>query len=403
VKILYITYDGLLDPLGESQILPYIKGISSHQEAIVVLSFEKPGKMLHGQQSILSDINMYGILWKPLKFTRSFGSLGKLWDLIRMYFWSFYLVNKHGIHVVHARSHMSAQVAFLLKRTLKKKFIFDFRGLWVDERIDKGGWNLDRLSHRLQYKYFKAVERKLLNRADQIIVLTKKVVNEVVKLGSISSSKITIIPCCADFNHFFVSTINSKLKTRSTVGIPVNAFVVGYLGSVGNMYILDRLFYLFSLAANSRSDCHLMIITQNISEIEGLMHNHLNSNLHNRVHIKSASRDAVPVLLSVIDILVSFIRPSYARMASSPTKMAECFSAGIPVIANSGVGDVVSIIDKIGGGVIVDPFSDDSLCKIVEKLDIVSNMGGQRLRDAAKPLLGLDFANSCYKSIYDAL
>ena len=26
-KILYITYDGLLDPLGKSQILPYILGL----------------------------------------------------------------------------------------------------------------------------------------------------------------------------------------------------------------------------------------------------------------------------------------------------------------------------------------------------------------------------------------
>ena len=41
MAILYITYDGLTDPLGGSQIIPYLKGISSHQKNIVVLSFEK--------------------------------------------------------------------------------------------------------------------------------------------------------------------------------------------------------------------------------------------------------------------------------------------------------------------------------------------------------------------------
>ena len=75
---------------------------------------------------------------------------------------------------------------------LKKKLIFDFRGLWVDERIDKGGWDLSNFFDRLQYKYFKRVEKKLLAQADQIMVLTKKVVSEVVKLGANPSSKITV-------------------------------------------------------------------------------------------------------------------------------------------------------------------------------------------------------------------
>ena len=40
-SILYITYDGLLDPLGESQIIPYIKGINNDKNKIYILSFEK--------------------------------------------------------------------------------------------------------------------------------------------------------------------------------------------------------------------------------------------------------------------------------------------------------------------------------------------------------------------------
>ena len=39
-KNLFITYDGLLDPLGQSQILPYLK-IIAKEYPINVLSFEK--------------------------------------------------------------------------------------------------------------------------------------------------------------------------------------------------------------------------------------------------------------------------------------------------------------------------------------------------------------------------
>jgi len=403
MNVLYITYDGLLDPLGSSQILPYIKGISTHQDGVVILSFEKPERFSQGQQSMLSDIMDYRIHWKPLRFTEGLGFMGKLWDLSRMYFWSFYLANKYTTQVVHARGHAPAQVGLFLKRVLKKKLIFDFRGLWVDERIDKGGWDLSNFFHRLQYKYFKRVEKKLLAQADQIVVLTNKVVSEVVKLGASPPSKITVIPCCADFNHFPLLTDISILEAKTLTGIPDNAFVLGYLGSVGDMYMLDHLFHLYELTKNVRDDYHLLIITQDITALEDLMKRYLKPHLHSFIHIKSASRDDVPRLLPAISIMVSFISPSYARIAASPTKIAECFAVGIPVIANDGVGDVAKIINKLDGGKIVDPFSDEDLTKVSHELGKISAKGGCRLRDVSRPILGLELANKRYKSVYEKI
>ena len=102
-------------------------------------------------------------------------------------------------------------------------------------------------------------------------------------------------------------------------------------------------------------------------------------------------------------MLVSFIQPSYARIAASPTKLAECFAVGIPVICNDGVGDVAMQIRQLGAGVIVDPASDDALSDVVQKLDEVFAMGGQRLREAARPLLGLEVAEERYRSVYSRL
>ena len=45
-KILFITYDGLTDQLGQSQILPYIKGLSKMGFQFTILSCEKPDKLL---------------------------------------------------------------------------------------------------------------------------------------------------------------------------------------------------------------------------------------------------------------------------------------------------------------------------------------------------------------------
>ena len=39
-KVLYITYDGILEPLGQSQVLNYLEKLSKDHE-ITLMSFEK--------------------------------------------------------------------------------------------------------------------------------------------------------------------------------------------------------------------------------------------------------------------------------------------------------------------------------------------------------------------------
>jgi glycosyltransferase involved in cell wall biosynthesis len=90
-------------------------------------------------------------------------------------------------------------------------------------------------------------------------------------------------------------------------------------------------------------------------------------------------------------------------MGASPTKMAESFASGIPVVANSGVGDVQEIVDQLDGGWIVDSLSKNRLMETIENLDIISAKGGKRLRNISRPILGLDLAAKSYRSVYEKL
>jgi len=166
MTVLYISYDGLTDPLGSSQIIPYLKGISKHQDNIIVLSFEKPDRIDSSGSFIKEDIKPYAIAWTPVRFTKGFGIFGKAWDLSKMYLMAIFLSYRHKVNIVHARGHLSAQVAYFIKKIFGIKLLFDFRGLWVDERLDKGGWDLNFSFHRIQYNYFKRIEKKILFNAD---------------------------------------------------------------------------------------------------------------------------------------------------------------------------------------------------------------------------------------------
>ena len=401
--MLYLTYDGLLDPLGGSQIIPYVKGLSSPSRKFYILSFEKRKRIIDSAAAMRNELQMLDIGWTFLVFTERFGILGKLWDLMRLYLAAARIALHRGIGVVHARGHAAAKVGALIKHFTGAKFIFDFRGLWADERVDKGGWDLSKFFHRVQYQHFKRSERRLLVSVDQIVVLTDAVVEEIRRISATSISKINVIPCCADFDHFRPQDVNARSFSLNRLAIPPEARVLGYLGSIGRLYQIDRFLRLFEIAANIDDSVYGLVITTDVEAFAQLVERFVPHELRSRIKVHSATRAEVPIAICGMDVSVCFIETSYARIAASPTKLAECFAMGIPAICNAGVGDVEEQVRMLGGGIVVDPKSDEDLLKVAGKFSQIAEMGGTRLREAARPLLGLEFAISRYQRVYDNL
>ena len=63
MKVIYLTYDGLTDSLGQSQILPYLKGLSNLGNDITIISFEKQHLNKNLMNSCTNELNKYHILW----------------------------------------------------------------------------------------------------------------------------------------------------------------------------------------------------------------------------------------------------------------------------------------------------------------------------------------------------
>src|SRR5215471_408324 len=135
-KILYITYDGLTDPLGQSQILPYLKGLSSVGFKFTILSFEKKSRFEREKKTIDKLTSESGIEWVPLQFTSTPPLLSKLYDSYRMRKKAFELQRKNHFDMVHCRSYVAADAGLQLKKKFGIKFFFDMRGFWADEKKD---------------------------------------------------------------------------------------------------------------------------------------------------------------------------------------------------------------------------------------------------------------------------
>ncbi len=213
-KILYISYDGLTDPLGQSQILPYLEGLSKYGYRFTILSFEKKDRFTKQYENIKQLTAASGIKWYPLSFTKTPPVLSKFYDALRMRSAAFNLQRKFKFDMVHCRSYIAADIGLRMKKKFGVKFLFDMRGFWPDEKKDGGSWNVANPFYKKVYTYYKNKEAEYLQNSDYIIALTEAGKKEMMQWPYYNQQiPLQVIPCCADMDLF--SLINSYEKKIS--------------------------------------------------------------------------------------------------------------------------------------------------------------------------------------------
>ena len=169
-KIIYLTYDGLTDPLGQSQIIPYLSRLSNETLKIDIISFEKKQTFLKTKSIIDEKLSNKNIDWYPLKYTKKPAIISTVFDICRGYKLIKKLQIKNNYKVIHCRGYIAAIIGYKLKMTYNNSLIFDMRGWFADEKLESGSWK--GLIYKPIYKYFKKLEKTLFIKSDKIISLT---------------------------------------------------------------------------------------------------------------------------------------------------------------------------------------------------------------------------------------
>ncbi len=365
-NVLYISYDGMTDPLGQSQVLPYLSGLSKKGYIFDLISFEKLDRYQSSKKLIETICNESQIKWHPLKYTKNPPIISTFLDVKKMRQKAKEICEKENISIVHCRSYISSIIGLELKEKNGLKFIFDMRGFWADERVDGKLWNLRNPIYNLIYKYFKKKEIKFLKDSDYTISLTHSGVKEIMSWPKIISNelKISVIPCCSDLKLFNDKSIDygkrEKFKLKEKL---LNKKILGYVGSVGTWYMLDEMLLFFKAQKIKKANLHFLFITKD-SPIEILQRAKIHNIPSSDITITSSSRSDMPTYMSIFDFSVFFIKPCFSKKASSPTKQGELMSLGIPVIVNEGVGDTSFVVKKYKSGISINKFSEEELKKI---------------------------------------
>lgn len=397
-KILYLSYDGMTDPLGQSQVLPYLIALSKNFQ-IHLISFEKPESYKSLKNNIQNQIHGENIIWHPKKYNKWPPIISTIWDLFNLYFYSLKLHKKEHFNLIHCRSHLTGLIGLNLKKRINIPFLFDMRSFFPDERVDGNLWPQSNLIFRLIYNFFKSKELLMLKEADEVVVLTnaaKKILSR-----NHNKSKISIIPCCADFDHFNFKKINPNdvNDVRKTMKISNSTFVLSYLGSLGTWYLLPEMMNFFKELKKVKKDSVFLFLT-NVDEAYINKVAQLHGVSLGDIRIEFVSRDELPIYLSVSDVSIFFIQNTFSKQASSPTKHAELMGLGIPVIANSGIGDTDSIIMNSDTGVIINLEDSSSIIKCINNIDLVSTFDKKLIRERGRKIFDLHEGVKRYEEIY---
>jgi glycosyltransferase involved in cell wall biosynthesis len=344
--VLYVSYDGLLEPLGASQILPYVRRLRRRGITLEILSFEKPDAFEPGRRDGLqAALAGDGIRWQALRYHRTPTLPATALDVWRgrrfVLRWARTLQREGRPGLVHARGYVPGLMG-LAGRGHGAKLLFDMRGFWVDERIQAGYWEPRGMPARIG----RWMERRLLAGADHVVLLARR---GAARLAALSPRAATpprvVVPTCVDLERF--TPIADKRALRAELGI-VGSPVLLHTGTVIGWY--DGRFTMeVGRAFVERTGGSFVVLTRETQEAVRLARAAGVEAL-----VRFVDPADVPRWVQAADAGLALPRISPSKDASFPTKIAEYLACGLAVLATP-IGDVSDLADGVSLRLLAEP------------------------------------------------
>ncbi len=387
----YISYDGLLDPLGNSQILPYLEGLSDEGYKFVVLSFEKTDR----KEKLIDELNKRlkskNINWIYLPFKKQF--LGYFRRILK----SCYVIKKisknKNIELFHTRGILTALVYFICR--LKCPLIYDIRA-FAGEYID-----CKRVSSNSIFGYgLLFFEKIIINLSSGIVVLDESGFSYLKQNFKRLKAEIKVIPTCTDTKKFPISNKLTEEKNQ-------DCYKFVFLGGARFPYRPDLALIFIKKLLENNINCKIDFINERDHDFIKKLCNDLNIPFKN-YDIFSLPQKKVSTQLVNYHSGLIFNTTGQWRKMSSPTKLGEYLAAGLHIISLSGI-EVINRLSK------KQPNSFD----ILEEINFKRNLSKKNLekiikkisnpylsinsRKLAEAHFDISLANKQYKELYNQL
>lgn len=401
-NILFISYDGMTDPLGQSQVIPYLIGLTRYGYQFTILSCEKQERFTLHKTEVEDLLKPYSIKWVSILYHKQPPVFSSIYDVYQLKKKAKQLHAKEKFDMVHTRPGIPALIGLWVKKKLGIKFLNDIREFYADSRFDGGMWNDKIFFYKKIYQFFKQKENEEIESSDGIVCLThaaEKIIRQWPQYKK--QIPLKVIPCSVDMNLFDPDKIDpaKKVKFKNELKINDDDFIISYLGSIGSWYLTDYMIHFFKIINDKIPSAKFLFISPN--EHKAILHAAKKLGLpQNKLIIKKTKRNEVPTLLSFSKYSVFFIKSCYSKQSSSPTKHGEIMAMGIPVITNEGVGDVADIVATTHSGLLLKELNEKEFKVVADKIAQETTIDKSIIRNAAMEYYNLENAIKKYAEIY---
>jgi glycosyltransferase involved in cell wall biosynthesis len=401
-RVLFISYNGMLEPLGQTQVLPYLRELAKRGVRFTLLSFERARAFETAGaakcQELRRELQTQNIDWHWLRYHQRPSVPATIYDVLAGIRKASSLVQSKQIEMVHARGHIPATIALALKKRFGIKMIFDVRGLMAEEYVDAEHWRKGSLPYRIT----KSAESRILAATDAVVTLTERIwpiIREWEGLRGRTPHH-EVIPCCVDLARFRFSN-EERTRRRHELGL-ADQFTIVYSGSLDGWYLTEKMVDFFASVVRRNPRAHLLWLTTGSHDRVREVMNSRNVRAENFSVFSVAAAD-VPSYLAAADAGLAFIKRCLSKIASSPTKNGEYLACGLPLIINAGIGDSDALVERWQAGVLITDFTEDEYAAAARAIETMVSApdARERARRVAEQLFHLEaVGGERYASLY---
>lgn len=398
--ILYVTQDGLLEPLIHSQVVRVVEALASRGWPYRILSLEKQRDLDDEQRvrALRARLARAGVEWEAHPFDWSQSSRAAVSNLGALVRRTVALARAGAISGVHARAYVPAVAALSAWNATGLPWVFDARSFWIDERLEEGRW----FTTPLRLAVARGLEHQLFCTASAVVSLTELQVKEVEArfkpLGPRTTACITTI---ADYDDFVRRPASALRRLPAElVERLASKRVVAIIGSINRSYLVEETFELVRKILARSAEAHLLVLSAQREEYERRLK--ALGVPESRVTITRAEHDAMPEWLSLVHWCTLLLNPqSPAKRASMPTKLGELFAAKVQPVQFGCNEEVSSWVRRSGSGLVLDGVSERDLEQAAEVVanGVRDDAHLEEARRVTRAHFGLDAGVARYEQV----
>ena len=331
--VFYVSHDSIAEGIGMSQIIPVVTGLAKKGWKVGIISCEKS----RPTSEIQNRLDEAGVQWIPLKFGRV-GAVGGLGRLFRI------AIRLPRARAYHCRGDLAAVATCLRSRS---PFLWDVRGLWIDQKVIIGSITTNRVIIWLA----KRLEKIAAKNAAAVSTLTEAVYPILLKRHPYLTRSHSVIATCTDLERFYFSAEFPSEKKLLLSGVFNNYYDIPATREfITSFREVERLKVTWCHGKEASKGA----LNVGEDEIKVMVQSEMQS------EIESASFGLALCKKDIGDSLKGVM----------PTKVAEFLSVGRPVIVSKGVGDLEELLLSTRTGIII---GEDMTLAVKELLDLLND------------------------------